>query len=65
MDGKLKFTSKVNQGSTFVFKVEVSNWKNDMTPVQPQMKKILSGSLEEFSAIDPFKRSTMSLDLKQ
>ena len=33
MDGKLKFTSKVNQGSTFVFKVEIGNWKKDTNPV--------------------------------
>jgi len=56
MNGKLNFTSKLNQGSTFTFKVEVGNWKTDMSP----LKKMPSSSLEEFSAVEP----RLSMDFK-
>jgi hypothetical protein len=56
MNGKLKFTSKLSQGSNFTFQVEVGSWKNDMSPI----KQMISGSLEEFSAVEP----RMSIDFK-
>ena len=58
MNGRLKFTSKLNQGSTFMFQVEVGNWKTDMSPV----KKMPSSNFEEFSVAEP--KVSMSMDLK-